>query len=105
MRGLNIEMSASREKKQRQVSTANGPSDKQRREMEEAQKVRSKTILYTVVGIVIAVLVIALTVGVIGLYDPSHKGRKRACGRCKYRSYCSIRAIGMTCHGGKGSFK
>ena len=41
------------------------------------------------------------TVGVIGLYDPSHKGRKRACGRCKYRSYCSIRAIGMTCHGGK----
>ncbi len=45
------------------------------------------------------------TVGVIGLYDPSHKGRKRACGRCKYRSYCSIRAIGMTCHGGKGSFK
>ena len=67
MRGLNIEMSASREKKQRQVSTANGPSDKQRREMEEAQKARSKTILYTVVGIVIAVLVIALTVGVIGL--------------------------------------
>lgn len=44
------------------------------------------------------------TVGVVGLYDPSQKGRKRACGRCKYRSYCSIRAIGMTCHGKKGSF-
>ena len=67
MRGLNIEMSASREKKQRQVSTANGPSDKQRREMEEAQKARSKTILYTVVGIVIAVLVIALLVAVSAL--------------------------------------
>lgn len=45
------------------------------------------------------------TVGVVGLYDPSHKNRKRACGRCKYRSYCSIRAIGMTCHGAKGAFK
>ena len=44
------------------------------------------------------------TVGVVGLYDPSQKNRKRACGRCKYRSYCSIRAIGMTCHGGKGTF-
>lgn len=44
------------------------------------------------------------TVGVIGLYDPSQKNRKRACGRCKYRSYCSIRAIGMTCHGTKGTF-
>lgn len=69
MRGLNIEMSASREKKQRQVSTANGPSDKQRREMEEAQKVRSKTILYTVVGIVIAVLVIALLVWNSGIFE------------------------------------
>ena len=62
-------MSASREKKQRQVSTANGPSDKQRREMEEAQKVRSKTILYTVVGIVIAVLVIALLVWNSGIFE------------------------------------
>lgn len=44
------------------------------------------------------------TVGVVGLYDPSQKNRKRACGRCKYRSYCSIRAIGMTCHGTKGTF-
>ncbi|WP_368248691.1 peptidylprolyl isomerase, partial [Intestinimonas butyriciproducens] len=62
-------MSASREKKQRQVSTANGPSDKQRREMEEAQKARSKTILYTVVGIVIAVLVIALLVWNSGIFE------------------------------------
>ena len=45
------------------------------------------------------------TMGVVGMYDPSQKGRRRACGRCKYRSFCSIRAIGMTCHGSKGSFK
>lgn len=45
------------------------------------------------------------TVGVVGMYDPSQKSRRRACGRCKYRSFCSIRAIGMTCHGRKGTFK
>lgn len=44
-------------------------------------------------------------VGVVGMYDKSHKGRRRACGRCKYREFCSIRAIGMNCHGSKGTFK
>ncbi|MEA5020401.1 MAG: phage tail protein [Gordonibacter sp.] len=44
------------------------------------------------------------TMGVVGLYDPSQKGRRRACGRCKHRDYCTIRAIGMNCHGSKGSF-
>jgi len=44
-------------------------------------------------------------VGVVGLYDKSRKGRRRACGRCKYREFCSIRSIGMNCHGNKGSFK
>ena len=42
---------------------------------------------------------------IVGLYDRSQKGRRRACGRCRYREICSIRAIGMTCHGRKGSFK
>lgn len=42
---------------------------------------------------------------IIGLYDRSQKGRRRACGRCRYRDICSIRAIGMTCHGRKGTFK
>lgn len=42
--------------------------------------------------------------GVVGMYDKSHKGRRRACGRCKYREFCSIRAIGMNCHGKKGTF-
>ncbi|MEG0324239.1 MAG: phage tail protein, partial [Raoultibacter sp.] len=32
---------------------------------------------------------------VVGMYDKTQKGRRRACGRCKYREFCSIRAIGM----------
>lgn len=44
-------------------------------------------------------------VGIVGMFDPTQKNRKRACGRCKYRSFCSIRAVGMNCHGSKGSFK
>lgn len=42
--------------------------------------------------------------GVVGMYDKTQKGRRRACGRCKFRDFCSIRAIGMNCHGKKGSF-
>lgn len=44
------------------------------------------------------------TLGIVGMYDKSQKGRRRACGRCKFREFCSIRAIGMNCHGNKGSF-
>ena len=40
-------MSASREKKQRISSAANGPTEKERRQAEAARKERSKTILYT----------------------------------------------------------
>ena len=43
--------------------------------------------------------------GVVALHDESQKNRRRACGRCKFRTFCSIRAIGMNCHGRKGSFK
>ena len=43
--------------------------------------------------------------GVVALYDESQRSRRRACGRCKFRTFCSIRAIGMNCHGRKGSFK
>lgn len=43
--------------------------------------------------------------GVIGMYDASQKNRKRACARCRNRGKCSIRAIGMNCHGRRGSFK
>jgi hypothetical protein len=41
---------------------------------------------------------------VVGMYDRTQKNRRRACGRCKFRDFCSIRAIGMTCHGRKGTF-
>lgn len=43
-------------------------------------------------------------VGLIALLDPS-KGKKRSCALCRYREFCNIRAIGMTCHGRKGTFK
>ena len=62
-------MSASREKKQRMASTANGPTEKQRREAAEASKARTRTILYTVIGVVIAVLVIALLVWHSGIFE------------------------------------
>lgn len=62
-------MSASREKKQRMASTANGPTEKQRREAAEASKARTKTILYTVIGVVIAALVIALLVWHSGIFE------------------------------------
>ncbi len=55
-------MSASREKKQRNSAAANGPTEKERRQAESARKERSKKLLYTVVGVVLAVLVVALLV-------------------------------------------
>lgn len=61
-------MSASREKKQRISSAANGPTEKERRQAEAARKERSKTILYTVVGVILAVLVVALLVWHSGIF-------------------------------------
>ena len=55
-------MSASREKKQRVANAANGPTEQQRRQAAEAQKARTKTILYTVIGVILAAAVIALLV-------------------------------------------
>ena len=43
-------------------------------------------------------------VGMIALFDPS-KGKKRSCALCHYREFCNIRAIGLTCHGRKRTFK
>lgn len=42
--------------------------------------------------------------GIVAAFKPG-KGRRRSCGLCKFREFCSIRAIGMTCHGRKGAFK
>lgn len=53
-------MSASREKKQRTASTGNSLTDKQRREAAAASKAKAMTVLYSVIGVVVAVLVILL---------------------------------------------
>ncbi|WP_144299284.1 phage tail protein [Berryella intestinalis] len=44
------------------------------------------------------------TIGIVAVFDPD-KGPKRSCGLCKFRDFCSIRSIGMTCHGKTGAFK
>ena len=62
-------MSASREKKQRVAQAANGPTEKERRAAEAARKERSKRTLYTVVGVILAVLVIALLVWHTGIFE------------------------------------
>ena len=62
-------MSASREKKQRVANAANGPTEQQRRQAAEAQKARTKTILYTVIGVILAAAVIALLVWHSGIFE------------------------------------
>lgn len=62
-------MSASREKKTRQDDPSGGMTEKQRRDMKEAQKAKNKKILYWVCGIVAVVLVIALLVWDSGLFQ------------------------------------
>lgn len=66
-------MSASREKKQRQDVTSTGITEKQRREMKEAQKQKAKKIAYWITGIVVAVLVIALLVWNSGVFQRNTK--------------------------------
>lgn len=46
----------------------------------------------------------ASVTSIVGMYA-HQKNSRRACGRCAYRKTCSIRAIGMNCHGSKGSFE
>lgn len=62
-------MSASREKKQRTASTDSSATDKQRREAAEAQKARAKTVLYAVIGVVLAVAAIILILWNNGIFD------------------------------------
>lgn len=59
-------MSASREKKQRQGGT---PTDKTLTETQKADQTRRKTIQYTVIGVVIAVLVAALLIWNSGFFQ------------------------------------
>ena len=55
-------MSASRTKKERQNDFGAGLSQKQKREQAEARKSRRNTIVYTIIGIIAAILVAALLV-------------------------------------------
>lgn len=59
-------MSASREKKQRQGGT---PTDKTLTETQKADQTRRKTIQYTVIGVVVAVLVAALLIWNSGFFQ------------------------------------
>ena len=62
-------MSASRDKKQRQDTPEHKLTQKQRKEQEEAQVRRRKTIVYTIVGIVLAILVAALLIWHSGFFQ------------------------------------
>ncbi|WP_297212084.1 peptidylprolyl isomerase [uncultured Flavonifractor sp.] len=62
-------MSASREKKQRQGDLAQGLTQKQRQELKEQQAAKRKAVLYTGIGIVIAVLVVILLVWHSGIFQ------------------------------------
>lgn len=62
-------MSASREKKQRQNDPASGLTQKQRQELQEQKAAKRKAVLYTVIGVVIAVLVVILLVWNSGIFQ------------------------------------
>ncbi len=62
-------MSASREKKQRRGDPEQGLTQKQRAELQEKKTAHRKTVLYTVIGIVIAILVAALLVWHSGIFQ------------------------------------
>ena len=55
-------MSASREKKTRQDEVAQGPTSREQKRQQEAREARRSKILYTVVGVVCAVLAVAVIV-------------------------------------------
>ena len=64
-------MSASRTKKERQNDFGAGLSQKQKREQAEARKSRRNTIVYTIIGIIAAILVAALLVWDSGVIQKS----------------------------------
>ena len=52
-------MSASREKKSRQSDPTQGLTQKERKELQEQQAAKRKAVVYTVIGVIVAVLVAA----------------------------------------------
>ena len=57
-------MSASREKKSRQSDPTQGLTQKERKELQEQQAAKRKAVVYTVIGVIVAVLVAAAKAGV-----------------------------------------
>ena len=55
-------MSASREKKTRQSDPNKGLTQTQRKELQEQKTAKRKAVLYTVIGVIVAVLVVILLV-------------------------------------------
>lgn len=62
-------MSASREKRQRQGDPVAGLTQKQIQERKEAQIKKRNTVIYTVIGVIVAVLVVALLVWHSGFFQ------------------------------------
>lgn len=62
-------MSASREKKQRQSDPVGGLTQKQIQDRKEAQIKKRNTVIYTVIGVIVAVLVVALLVWDSGFFQ------------------------------------
>ena len=74
-------MSASREKKSRQSDPTQGLTQKERKELQEQQAAKRKAVVYTVIGVIVAVLVAALLIWHSGMLparqDRSDGGRPR----------------------------
>lgn len=68
-RGLKIKMSASREKKQRQSDPVGGLTQKQIQDRKEAQIKKRNMTIYTIIGVIVAVLVVALLVWHSGFFQ------------------------------------
>ena len=69
MRGLKQQMSASREKKQRRSDPEQGLTQKQRAELKEQKAAKQKAVLYTAIGVIIAILVVVLLVWHSGIFQ------------------------------------
>ena len=62
-------MSASREKKSRQSDPTQGLTQKERKELQEQQAAKRKAVVYTVIGVIVAVLVAALLIWHSGIFQ------------------------------------
>lgn len=62
-------MSASREKKQRRSDPQQGLTQKERAELREQKAAKQKTVLYTAVGVIVAILVVILLVWDSGIFQ------------------------------------